>query len=673
MTSGRAAPDQGALRILHVSEVTWGGVPSLMRHFTDEQVRSGHEVHLLAPEDVLGVPDVVHHRWRLDRRHPLSVTTGLADLRGCVRGVRPDVVHLHSFVAGLLGRMPPGGCGSAMPTSPSSTSPTRGPSACSPGGRLAGRARLGGMGDPAHRRARRQLRDEVEEGRSSGSTPPLTCWAWRSTSSASPADSGRAAAAARGARRPGEEGPRLRGPSGPAEGPGPAAPAWERWHPGRHRAGAGRPGGPGGAARSTRRRSGAGPCARSASTATCARGSGPVTPWCCPRATRPSRSSSAEAMACGRPVVATAFNGARRDDPRRPAARAARRRRRRAAGGHRRARPGGRAETGRRLAPRPRGDAGRQRAEARFARRPWPRRLEAAYRDARTEHDQGGDGMPTTGTQLRGRRRGQVGHHRTGRGAAVAPAGLRHRSQGTALLRTPPADRRTSPARRRAHHQQGGGHRPRGLPGALPEARARVPRAGRRLGLDAVLLRAGDPRDLLGQPGHALVVLLREPVARAYSSHQYMRARGFEPERELPRRGGVEEERTADQLAPPLALHRHEPVRRRRRAHCRRRSRATRSAIWFYDDLDGLRRDAGPGAALPAGCRRRGRGRRGAAGEHLGRRHGSQRLHKALWWATRNEARAHRRQAGHHLPDARARTPARLCAATGCRPRRASS
>ena len=68
MTSGRAAPDQGALRILHVSEVTWGGVPSLMRHFTDEQVRAGHEVHLLAPEDVLGVPGVVHHRWRLDRR-----------------------------------------------------------------------------------------------------------------------------------------------------------------------------------------------------------------------------------------------------------------------------------------------------------------------------------------------------------------------------------------------------------------------------------------------------------------------------------------------------------------------------------------------------------------------------------------------------------------------------
>ena len=35
-------------------------------------------------------------------------------------------------------------------------------------------------------------------------------------------------------------------------------------------------------------------------------------------------------------------------------------------------------------------------------------------------------------------------------------------------------------------------------------------------------------------PDMRLVVMLREPVARAWSSHQYMRARGFESEADLP-------------------------------------------------------------------------------------------------------------------------------------------
>lgn len=95
------------LRILHVSEVTWGGVVTLVEHFTAEQLRAGHEVHLLAPDNHPGVdPGVVRHPWSVRRRRPDSVPGALSALRRAVRDVRPDVVHLHSFVAGQLGRAP---------------------------------------------------------------------------------------------------------------------------------------------------------------------------------------------------------------------------------------------------------------------------------------------------------------------------------------------------------------------------------------------------------------------------------------------------------------------------------------------------------------------------------------------------------------------------------------
>lgn len=100
----RARPDQ--LRILHVSEVHWGGVVSLLDHFLTQQLLAGHDVHLLAPESMRPWPGVEHHRWAVDRSHPQSVLRAVRQLRHTVAEVRPDVVHLHSFVAGFLGRLP---------------------------------------------------------------------------------------------------------------------------------------------------------------------------------------------------------------------------------------------------------------------------------------------------------------------------------------------------------------------------------------------------------------------------------------------------------------------------------------------------------------------------------------------------------------------------------------
>jgi glycosyltransferase involved in cell wall biosynthesis len=95
------------LTVLHVSEVTWGGVVTLVDHFTAEQVAAGHDVHLLVPDtyptDVAGV---VRHSWSVRRGRPDGYPRAIRELRRVVREVRPDVIHLHSFVAGQLGRAP---------------------------------------------------------------------------------------------------------------------------------------------------------------------------------------------------------------------------------------------------------------------------------------------------------------------------------------------------------------------------------------------------------------------------------------------------------------------------------------------------------------------------------------------------------------------------------------
>ncbi|HEX6148415.1 glycosyltransferase family 4 protein [Nocardioides sp.] len=95
------------LTVLHVSEVTWGGVVTLVDHFTTEQVRAGHRVHLLTPDAYpTEVPGVARHRWQVRRNRPNGYPAAVRELRRVVDEVRPDVLHLHSFVAGQLGRWP---------------------------------------------------------------------------------------------------------------------------------------------------------------------------------------------------------------------------------------------------------------------------------------------------------------------------------------------------------------------------------------------------------------------------------------------------------------------------------------------------------------------------------------------------------------------------------------
>jgi glycosyltransferase involved in cell wall biosynthesis len=94
------------VRILHVSEVHWGGVVSLLQHFTSIQAQHGDEVHVLASRRMPRLPGSEMHDWALSRDRPRTYPIAWLQLRQCIREVQPDVVHLHSFMAGFFGRLP---------------------------------------------------------------------------------------------------------------------------------------------------------------------------------------------------------------------------------------------------------------------------------------------------------------------------------------------------------------------------------------------------------------------------------------------------------------------------------------------------------------------------------------------------------------------------------------
>lgn len=94
------------MRVLHVAEPTTGGVMELVSRLIQEQRRRDHDVHLLVPSSFPPAIGTSRHNWTVDRRRPWSVPSALRELHDLVLQVRPDVVHLHSFVAGVLGRLP---------------------------------------------------------------------------------------------------------------------------------------------------------------------------------------------------------------------------------------------------------------------------------------------------------------------------------------------------------------------------------------------------------------------------------------------------------------------------------------------------------------------------------------------------------------------------------------
>lgn len=102
------------MRILHTVECDGvGGVASVLRTYCAAQQAAGHEVHVLAPHDPR--EGVSWHAWHIDRARPTSWGRAGRELAATVRACRPDVVHLHSFFAGMIGRAALPGRGAGRP------------------------------------------------------------------------------------------------------------------------------------------------------------------------------------------------------------------------------------------------------------------------------------------------------------------------------------------------------------------------------------------------------------------------------------------------------------------------------------------------------------------------------------------------------------------------------
>jgi hypothetical protein len=144
------------------------------------------------------------------------------------------------------------------------------------------------------------------------------------------------------------------------------------------------------------------------------------------------------------------------------------------------------------------------------------------------------------------------------------------------------------------------------------------------------------PEALAVNPDVRVVVLLREPVARAYSSHQYLRARGFEPLEDFLTAVAEERRRRA---ANWQHLWHYTGMSLYSDAIAALQSALAPGhlGVWFYDDLE--RDFAGTVSAV---LRFLGVPPAPGEGEQIPRVNASgkprfERLQHALWWATRHE------------------------------------
>jgi glycosyltransferase involved in cell wall biosynthesis len=95
--------------ILHVSQPTEGGVCRCVRQLVADQLERGWQVAVASPqgivaEDVRGL-GARHYEWPAGRPPGPSTLFETARLTDVFHRARPDLVHLHSSKAGLVGRL----------------------------------------------------------------------------------------------------------------------------------------------------------------------------------------------------------------------------------------------------------------------------------------------------------------------------------------------------------------------------------------------------------------------------------------------------------------------------------------------------------------------------------------------------------------------------------------
>jgi glycosyltransferase involved in cell wall biosynthesis len=110
------------MRILHVAEAFGGGLMEMVCTVAEGSTRAGHEVAIAyghRPETPAYVTDVIPAGvdqfalpWR--RRTPGDQVAAARELRRLAARWRPDLVHLHSSVAGVVGRLAVGSSAPAI-------------------------------------------------------------------------------------------------------------------------------------------------------------------------------------------------------------------------------------------------------------------------------------------------------------------------------------------------------------------------------------------------------------------------------------------------------------------------------------------------------------------------------------------------------------------------------
>ena len=97
-------------RVLHVCESTVGGVGVVIAGLASDQVARGHAVAVAVPAGGPYLDGMEHdgvrlYAWDVRAQPGPWVATELAALRRIAGEFKPDVVHLHSSKAGLVGRL----------------------------------------------------------------------------------------------------------------------------------------------------------------------------------------------------------------------------------------------------------------------------------------------------------------------------------------------------------------------------------------------------------------------------------------------------------------------------------------------------------------------------------------------------------------------------------------
>lgn len=100
----------GRPRILHVSQPVDGGVANVLSALAADQRRRGYDVHVACPPGSplsthLSGSGVAVHAWRATRAPGLSVPGEARRLSRVIRSVSPNLLVLHSAKAGLAGRL----------------------------------------------------------------------------------------------------------------------------------------------------------------------------------------------------------------------------------------------------------------------------------------------------------------------------------------------------------------------------------------------------------------------------------------------------------------------------------------------------------------------------------------------------------------------------------------